>query len=73
VALGVNLAPNVGIKENLVPIGVELDSKLSKLIDLHHYVLRYQTETKRVCLCTPAGGRSVVPASSAASTSNIQI
>jgi hypothetical protein len=61
VALGVNLAPNVGIKENLVPIGVELDSKLSKLIDLHHYVLGLTQVPNRdeACMFVYSCGREV--------------
>ena len=51
-ALGVKLAPNVRIKENLVSVGVESDSKL---IDMHHYVLRLTqvpNRDERGCLCT---------------------
>jgi hypothetical protein len=57
----VNLAPNVRIKENFVPIGVESDSKL---IDLHHYVLgltQVPNRDERACLCTRVARKSVVP------------
>jgi hypothetical protein len=52
VALGVNIAPNVRIKENLVSVGVESNSKL---IDMHHYVLgltQVPNRDERGCLCT---------------------